>query len=133
MSAGAEPSAERAGSDRSAPYSAATMARRPPTRWIAPLAIVSLAAAGYGVLASNRSSDGNTATSPAKTGSRRSGTSGTSTKARPRGPKAYTVHAGDTLSGIAVSTGVLVSRIKQLNPDLDAQALQPGQRLRLRP
>jgi LysM repeat protein len=36
------------------------------------------------------------------------------------------------LSSISVQTGIPLSTIEQLNPELDSQALQPGQHLRLR-
>jgi LysM repeat protein len=51
--------------------------------------------------------------------------------AKPR-KKVYVVQEGDTLTGIASSNGVSVARIEQLNPDLDPQALIPGQKLQLR-
>jgi LysM repeat protein len=43
------------------------------------------------------------------------------------------VRTGDTLSSISLDTGVSVDRLQELNPDVDVQALQPGQRLKLRP
>jgi LysM repeat protein len=46
--------------------------------------------------------------------------------------KVYVVKEGDTLTGIAVSNGVSVAAIERLNPDLDPQALIPGQKLKLR-
>lgn len=73
---------------------------------------------------SGGSSDGNEATSgqPGKV------------VGKPTGPvpARYTVEEGDTLSAIEAETGVPVSRIEQLNPGLDPQALTPGQKLRLR-
>ena len=54
------------------------------------------------------------------------------TRSTTSGPKSYTVKEGDTLSAIAMKTGVSVEEIQQLNPDIDVQALQPGERLRLR-
>lgn len=44
----------------------------------------------------------------------------------------YTVQEGDTLSGIAVKTGVPVERIADLNPELDPQSLSTGQVVKLR-
>ena len=44
----------------------------------------------------------------------------------------YTVATGDTLSGIAIETGVPEPRIERLNPDLDSEALNAGQTLALR-
>lgn len=49
-----------------------------------------------------------------------------------RGPRRYTVQPGDTPSTIAEETGVPLERIQELNPDIDAQQLAPGQRLKLR-
>ena len=44
----------------------------------------------------------------------------------------YEVQGGDTLTGIAQKTGVSVDRIEELNPELDPQALQAGQKLKLK-
>jgi LysM repeat protein len=44
----------------------------------------------------------------------------------------YTVAAGDTLSAIAIETGVPEARIERLNPDIDAESLNAGQVLALR-
>jgi LysM repeat protein len=46
-------------------------------------------------------------------------------------PKAYVVKAGDTLTVIADKTGVSLDEILQLNPEVDPNALQTGQRLKL--
>ena len=43
------------------------------------------------------------------------------------------VKAGDTPSGIAEKTGVPLSQILELNPDLDDQTLTVGDKLKLRP
>ena len=39
--------------------------------------------------------------------------------------------ANDTLSAIADATGVSLTRLQDLNPDVDAGALRAGQRLKL--
>ena len=44
----------------------------------------------------------------------------------------YTVRQGDTIDVIALRTRVTKEQIIRLNPSLDPQALQPGQRIRLR-
>jgi LysM repeat protein len=49
-----------------------------------------------------------------------------------RKPKYYTVTPGDTLSGIATRTGVSLAVLEQLNPNISPNALQTGERLRLR-
>ena len=47
-------------------------------------------------------------------------------------PKFYIVRSGDTLSAISVKTGVPIATLQVLNPNLDPNALQTGQRIRLR-
>ena len=44
----------------------------------------------------------------------------------------YVVKAGDTLGGIAVSAHMPLPRLEALNPNVSPNALQTGQRLRLR-
>lgn len=44
----------------------------------------------------------------------------------------YVVKTGDTLGSIAQKTGIPVTRLQDLNPNLDPQALVSGQRLKLR-
>jgi LysM repeat protein len=51
-------------------------------------------------------------------------------RSRPR--KFYVVRAGDTLSAISSRTGIPIATLQILNPSLDPNALQTGQRLRLR-
>jgi LysM repeat protein len=46
--------------------------------------------------------------------------------------KYYVVQPGDSFSTIAEEQGVPEERLQQLNPDLDPQALAPGQRIKLR-
>ncbi|MEA2394955.1 MAG: LysM domain, partial [Solirubrobacteraceae bacterium] len=41
------------------------------------------------------------------------------------------VRAGDTLSSIAVKTGVPLATIQRLNPKLDAQSLHAGEKVKL--
>lgn len=45
---------------------------------------------------------------------------------------AYVVQNGDTLTSIARKTGVSVSRIQELNPEVDPQILISGEKLKLR-
>ncbi len=51
---------------------------------------------------------------------------------RARGPRTYVVAPGDNLTSIAHKTGLTVGAIQTLNPGIDPNALQTGQRLRLR-
>jgi hypothetical protein len=46
--------------------------------------------------------------------------------------KYYIVESGDSFSTISAKTGIPAETLEQLNPDLDPQALAPGQRIRLR-
>ncbi len=46
--------------------------------------------------------------------------------------KFYVVKAGDSLTSIARDTGIPLSTLVSLNPRADPNALQTGQRLRLR-
>jgi LysM repeat protein len=47
-------------------------------------------------------------------------------------PAAYEVEEGDTLTAIAHKTGVPVGQIERLNPGIDPQILEPGEKLKLR-
>jgi spore germination protein YaaH len=44
----------------------------------------------------------------------------------------YVIKAGDSLSSISVKTGVPITRLEALNPSVDPNSLQTGQRIRLR-
>jgi LysM repeat protein len=114
--------------------------RRSPARWLAPIALVACAVVVYAVvnatlLSSDESTSKPTAsksstTSKTRTVSERS-KSGKRSSARRR--RTYTVKSGDTLSSIAEKTGVSLERIQTLNPKLDSQSLQTGQRVKLSP
>jgi LysM repeat protein len=49
-----------------------------------------------------------------------------------RRAKVYVVRSGDTLSSISAQTHVSIQRLLSLNPSVSPNALQTGQRLRLR-
>jgi Tfp pilus assembly protein FimV len=49
---------------------------------------------------------------------------------KPR-PHIVVVRSGDTLSAISSRTGVALETLQALNPNVDPQALQTGQRLKL--
>lgn len=112
------------------------MAHRRPARLVAPLALVAAVVATIVVaLASVSASDskGGTpaATSTASGTTAKHGASASSGKSHHR--RTYTVKPGDILSTVSERTGVSITRIEELNPDLDAQALQVGQKIRLEP
>jgi LysM repeat protein len=101
---------------------------------LAPLALVVCAIAVFTIVADGsggRSSSGTPTTQrPAAAGD--TGQKQTGSKKRRR-VRSYRVQPGDTLSGIAGKTGVPLARIEELNPSLDSQALQTGQKVKLRP
>jgi len=57
----------------------------------------------------------------------------TTTTAPATSRRTYVVQDGDVLSAIAEKTGVPLERIEALNPDVDAQSLHAGQKLKLAP
>jgi LysM repeat protein len=111
--------------------------RRSPARWLAPLALVACAAAVLSVVNGELRSappkaerSATTASRPSAPKTRTASEGRSSTRSKPR---TYTVKAGDTLSSIAVKNGVSLERLQELNPELDSQALQTGQRVKLTP
>jgi LysM repeat protein len=53
-------------------------------------------------------------------------------KPKPPGPRFYTVRAGDTFGSIAKKTEHSMLHLLEINAKLNPNALQPGQRVRLR-
>jgi LysM repeat protein len=109
------------------------MAARSPARFLAPLALLGFVVALLLVVSHSTgggSSDNGARTnqlSPSASPSARSGG-----KSSSKGPRFYKVKAGDTPTSIASKTGVSLTQIEQLNPNLDPQALSPGARIKLR-
>jgi LysM repeat protein len=108
------------------------MAARSPARWLAPLALVTVAVAVYAVVSTGvNQKSGGTVEHPASTsGDRRAAPPKERAARRAR---TYIVRPGDTLSAISARTGVPLSTLTRLNEGLDTQALQTGQRVKLRP
>ena len=112
-----------------------------PARWLAPLALAGALVALI-VVASSGGSSGGDGSGPTNTVSGTGGqathvartTATTTNTLTPKTTaKTYIVKPGDVLSAIAVKTGVPLSQIEQLNPDVDAQSLHAGQKLKLAP
>ena len=100
-----------------------------PARIFAPLALVACAVAVLAIVNSNnKSGSKDTSSNPAQT-STVSTTSTTKKKVR----HTYIVKNGDVLSAIAIKTGVPLDTIIRLNPNVDAQSLHAGQKLKLAP
>jgi LysM repeat protein len=102
-----------------------------PARFLAPLALVVVAVAFFGViLSSDAGDDGSSSSQPAN---QAGGQSNRASTQRPRPQRRnYTVKTGDTLGGIAAKTGLDIERLQELNPELDPQALVAGQKIKLR-
>ncbi len=119
--------------------------RRSPAHLLAPIALVVFGIAVLLVLSSgggsssggdNGSSGANAAAEKRDLGSQASQRKQrhkqrTTTTKQPTGD-VYVVKQGDTLAGIAQTTGVSVERLQELNPGLDQFSLVAGQRIKLR-
>lgn len=100
-------------------------------RLLAPVALVVLAVAvALIVLGSGGSGDG-AATEKTTAGEETAPTTRTSRRRPP--PTTYTVKPGDTLGAIGEKTGFDVDILQQLNPTLDPQTLNAGQKIKLPP
>lgn len=98
-------------------------------RFLAPIAIIAVAVGVYLIVHSTVDGHHRTVTSTTTAAVRRGGAA--HHRAPPK-PTSYVVKPGDTLSGIAAKTGVSVDELTALNPSVSPNALQTGQRLRLR-
>jgi LysM repeat protein len=116
-------------------------ARRSPARFLAPLALIAVVVALLAIISGSGTSSSSTTNEPTntsvstttttkkKSSSAKSKTKTTKTSA---GPETYTVQVGDTLGGIATKTGVPLSKIQELNPNVDPHTMNAGQEIRLR-
>ena len=103
---------------------------RSPARLFAPLALVVCAIAVLVIVNNNGGGGGGSKGTSTTTGSSTTTTTQRSTKHHKR---TYTVKEGDVLSQIAIKTGVPLTTIQQLNPNVDAQSLHAGQKIKLGP
>ena len=109
------------------------MAARSPARFLAPLALLAVVVALWMIV--THSSDGGSGGSGASTTEQQSTATpakSSHAKKKKHAKRYYTVKPGDTPSGIAEKTGVPLTKLEQLNPSMDPQALSPGTRLKLR-
>jgi LysM repeat protein len=100
---------------------------RSPARVFAPLALVACAVAVLAIVGGGGGSGGSKSTSTT------SSSTTTTTRATKHHKRTYTVKQGDVLSQIAIKTGVPLATIQQLNPNVDAQSLHAGQKIKLGP
>jgi LysM repeat protein len=97
-------------------------------RYLAPIALVASIAVTYLVVHDSLKSKHSSTTShsvvlPTRT---------TRAKKPAHRSNVYVVKSGDSLSAISARTGVPVATLESLNPGIDPNALQTGQRLTLR-
>jgi LysM repeat protein len=102
-------------------------------RLLAPLALIAIAVVvaamvlGSGVVGYDNDDKS------ASTGDLPTATERTTTAERKQIRRAtYTIKTGDTLGAIAAETGTTVEQLLELNPELDAEALVAGQKIKLR-
>jgi LysM repeat protein len=101
---------------------------RSPARVFAPLALVACAVAVLAIVGGGGGGGGSKSTTTT-TGS----STTTTTRSTKHHKRTYTVKNGDVLSQIAIKTGVPLTTIQQLNPNVDAQSLHAGQKIKLGP
>jgi LysM repeat protein len=102
--------------------------RRTPARWLAPVALVTVAVAVYAVVDNTLLKEDSSGTS---TTTQQTTTTKTTASKKKKHRRMYTVKSGDTLSAISIKTGVSLATIQRLNPKLDADTLHAGQHVRL--
>ena len=96
-------------------------------RFAAPVALAAVAVATYLIVQGSLNTQHSSATTSSPLSNRPSASGH-----HHRVPRFYVVKAGDTLSEISVRTHISILTITSLNPGLNPNALQTGQRLRLR-
>jgi LysM repeat protein len=105
---------------------APAMGARNPARYLAPIALLATISATYLIV------HGGLATKHSTTTPRTSAVARPATSHKLKRSRYYVVRAGDSLSAIASKTGVSLSTLQALNPGVNPNALQVGQRLTLR-
>lgn len=102
---------------------------RNPARYLAPLALAAVAAVTYVIV--HKAVTHTHASRPPLVQTTQSHTV-THGHHAPAKAKVYVVKPDDTLSKIAARTGVSLSTLEALNPNVNPDALHPAQQLRLR-
>lgn len=111
------------------------MARRSPARWLAPLALVLFTLALVSVVGGgspDTTESANPTTAPAATTTSGEDAGSEETAQEGGSRKRYTVKLGDTPSQIAADNDITLEQLQKLNPDLDPQLLEPGEKIRIR-
>ena len=105
-------------------------------RLLAPVALVVVALACFGVVSTSGNDDKASTSNGAaaeKSGESSTGNDSAAVENKSEPTRSvYKVKAGDSFSAIAVKFGVDANTLTELNPDVDPRALQPGQKLKLK-
>lgn len=103
------------------------MARRSRARYLAPIALAATIAGTYVIVHDSLRAKTKAPHAHVVVGTRTTRPHGKFAKT-----KYYAVQPGDSMTEIAAKTGVSLSTLESLNPHVDPNSLQTGQRLRLR-
>ena len=99
------------------------MARKS-ARFLAPIALAAAIAGTYVIVHNGLASK--------STKAQHSGTTHRHAHGKYARARFYVIQGGDSMSSIAAKTGVNLNTLESLNPSVDPNTLQTGQRLRLR-
>lgn len=102
------------------------MVGRNPARYLAPVVLAAAAVGVYLIVTNHVGSDSVTRTAT------QLHAAGPGSHGQSSGATFYTVKPGDNLTAIAAKTGTPIGTLEQLNPSINPDALQTGQRIRLR-
>lgn len=105
--------------------------RRTPARFLAPIFLIVVIAGTY-VVVHNGINTINQKSSTTRTSTRPAKPRLTHKQRKYAKAKFYVVQPGDSLTGIAQKTGVGIATLESLNRRINPNALQLGQRIRLR-
>jgi LysM repeat protein len=116
-----------------------TAERRSPLRILAPAALIVFALALVVIISSANGGGGGGGTSSSSAEKARDLGTGNASKPKSRKssrdklPKSvYVVKSGDTLGSISQTVGVSVTKLQELNPNLDQFSLVAGQKIKIR-
>jgi LysM repeat protein len=116
-----------------------TAERRSPLRILAPVALIVFALALVVIISSANGGGGGGGTSSSSAEKARDLGTGNASKTKSRKsshdklPKSvYIVKSGDTLGSISQTVGVSVTKLQELNPNLDQFSLVAGQKIKIR-
>jgi LysM repeat protein len=100
------------------------MAARKAARFLAPIALAATIAGTYAIVHQGLKAKSTT--------THHSGTTHRHAHGKYARAKFYVIQGGDSMTSIAAKTGINISTLEDLNPSVEPNALQTGQRLRLR-